>query len=117
MPQAELGSVLGASRPKVNLALSNLADAGAIRRAGSRATCDIETVACDCRGSPMRAVRRCRLTSVANACVRQASWWGSAVPKREKRRSVSVLNRRAGGLVLKRKRGPHRRLFLRNDPG
>jgi hypothetical protein len=32
---------LGASRPKVNVALHNLEEAGAIRRHGSRMTCDI----------------------------------------------------------------------------
>jgi CRP/FNR family cyclic AMP-dependent transcriptional regulator len=42
MSQTELGAVLGASRSKVNVALSNLADTGAIRRSGSRVTCDIE---------------------------------------------------------------------------
>jgi CRP-like cAMP-binding protein len=41
MSQAELGAVLGASRPKVNVALSNLAAMGAIRRNGSRLNCDI----------------------------------------------------------------------------
>jgi CRP/FNR family transcriptional regulator, cyclic AMP receptor protein len=41
MSQTELGAVLGASRPKVNVALHNLEEAGAIRRHGSRMTCDI----------------------------------------------------------------------------
>jgi CRP-like cAMP-binding protein len=41
MSQTELGAVLGASRSKVNVALHNLEEAGAIRRHGSRMTCDI----------------------------------------------------------------------------
>lgn len=42
MSQTELGAVLGASRSKVNVALHNLEEMGAIRRRGSRLTCDIE---------------------------------------------------------------------------
>lgn len=40
LSQTELGNVLGASRPKVNVALNNLEECGAIRRHGSRLTCD-----------------------------------------------------------------------------
>jgi CRP/FNR family cyclic AMP-dependent transcriptional regulator len=42
MSQTELGAVLGASRSKVNVALHTLEEVGAIRRHGSRLTCDIE---------------------------------------------------------------------------
>lgn len=42
MSQTELGAVLGASRSKVNAALHNLEEVAAIRRHGSRLTCDIE---------------------------------------------------------------------------
>jgi CRP-like cAMP-binding protein len=42
MSQGELAAVLGASRPKVNVALGNLAEMGAIRRRRNRLTCDIE---------------------------------------------------------------------------
>ncbi|MEQ1956817.1 Crp/Fnr family transcriptional regulator [Mesorhizobium sp. CN2-181] len=42
LSQTELGAVLGASRPKVNVAFHHLEEAGAIRRHGSRLTCDIQ---------------------------------------------------------------------------
>lgn len=42
LSQTELGAVLGASRSKVNAALHNLEEVAAIRRHGSRLTCDIE---------------------------------------------------------------------------
>jgi CRP-like cAMP-binding protein len=40
--QSELGTVLGASRPKVNVALRKLERAGAIRRRGARVSCNLE---------------------------------------------------------------------------
>jgi CRP-like cAMP-binding protein len=42
MSQTELAAVLGASRSKVNVALHNLEEMGAIHRHGSRLACDIE---------------------------------------------------------------------------
>ena len=42
MSQGELALLIGASRPKVNIALTMLEDMGAITRAGSGYTCDIE---------------------------------------------------------------------------
>jgi CRP-like cAMP-binding protein len=42
MSQSELALLIGASRPKVNTALSVLEDSGALERSGSRITCDIE---------------------------------------------------------------------------
>ncbi len=42
MTQGELAAMLGASRPKINGALSSLEEAQAIRRRGSRMTCFIE---------------------------------------------------------------------------
>jgi CRP-like cAMP-binding protein len=44
MSQSELGLLIGASRPKVNIALTALEDMGAITRAGSGYICDIETL-------------------------------------------------------------------------
>jgi len=44
MSQGELALLVGASRPKVNLALTMLEDMGAITRAGSGFTCDVETL-------------------------------------------------------------------------
>jgi CRP-like cAMP-binding protein len=44
MSQSELGLLIGASRPKVNLALTALEDMGAITRSGSAYICDIETL-------------------------------------------------------------------------
>jgi CRP/FNR family transcriptional regulator, cyclic AMP receptor protein len=44
MSQGELALLVGASRPKVNLALTMLEDMGAITRAGSGFTCDIEVL-------------------------------------------------------------------------
>jgi CRP-like cAMP-binding protein len=40
MSQGELALLIGASRPKVNIALSLLEETGAIRRKGSKFTCD-----------------------------------------------------------------------------
>lgn len=42
MSQGELALLIGASRPKVNIALTMLEDMGAIKRAGSKFTCDTE---------------------------------------------------------------------------
>ena len=42
MSQGELALLIGASRPKVNIALTMLEDMGAITRAGSGYSCDIE---------------------------------------------------------------------------
>jgi CRP-like cAMP-binding protein len=42
--QGELALLVGASRPKVNLALTMLVDMGAITRAGSGFSCDIEVL-------------------------------------------------------------------------
>jgi CRP/FNR family transcriptional regulator, cyclic AMP receptor protein len=42
MSQGELALLIGASRPKVNIALTMLEDMGAITRAGSGYTCDLE---------------------------------------------------------------------------
>lgn len=44
MSQGELALLVGASRPKVNLALTVLEDMGAIVRVGSAFTCNIETL-------------------------------------------------------------------------
>jgi CRP-like cAMP-binding protein len=44
MSQSELGLLIGASRPKVNIALTALEDMGAITRSGSGYICDIETL-------------------------------------------------------------------------
>jgi CRP-like cAMP-binding protein len=41
MSQSELALLIGASRPKVNTALSMLEDSGALERNGTRMTCDI----------------------------------------------------------------------------
>jgi len=40
MSQGELALLIGASRPKVNVALTMLEDMGAIARAGAGFTCD-----------------------------------------------------------------------------
>jgi CRP-like cAMP-binding protein len=40
MSQSDLGLLIGASRPKVNVALTMLEDMGAIARAGAGFTCD-----------------------------------------------------------------------------
>jgi CRP-like cAMP-binding protein len=42
MSQTELGLLVGASRPKVNIALAELEAAGAIKRDGSRMLCDLK---------------------------------------------------------------------------
>ncbi|MCK9912163.1 helix-turn-helix domain-containing protein, partial [Microbacteriaceae bacterium K1510] len=42
MSQSELALLIGASRPKVNTALSMLESSGALERSGSRIICDIE---------------------------------------------------------------------------
>jgi CRP/FNR family transcriptional regulator, cyclic AMP receptor protein len=42
MSQGELALLLGASRPKVNAALTMLEDTGAITRDGDRLVCDID---------------------------------------------------------------------------
>lgn len=42
MSQGELALLIGASRPKVNIALTMLEDMGAITRAGSKLTCDTD---------------------------------------------------------------------------
>jgi CRP/FNR family transcriptional regulator, cyclic AMP receptor protein len=42
MSQSELGLLIGASRPKVNMALTALEDMGAITKSGSAYICDIE---------------------------------------------------------------------------
>jgi CRP-like cAMP-binding protein len=44
MSQGELALLIGASRPKVNIALTMLQDMGAITRAGSKLTCDTEVL-------------------------------------------------------------------------
>jgi CRP-like cAMP-binding protein len=44
MSQGELALLIGASRPKVNVALTALEDMGAITRAGSGFTCDVEVL-------------------------------------------------------------------------
>ena len=42
LSQSEVGLLIGASRPKVNLAITALEDMGAITRSGSAYTCDLE---------------------------------------------------------------------------
>jgi CRP/FNR family transcriptional regulator, cyclic AMP receptor protein len=44
MSQGELALLIGASRPKVNIALTMLEDMGAINRAGSKLGCDTEVL-------------------------------------------------------------------------
>jgi CRP/FNR family transcriptional regulator, cyclic AMP receptor protein len=44
MSQGELALLIGASRPKVNIALTMLEDMGAITKAGSGYTCDLEVL-------------------------------------------------------------------------
>ena len=44
MSQGELALLIGASRPKVNIALTMLQDMGAIARTGSTLTCDTEVL-------------------------------------------------------------------------
>jgi CRP-like cAMP-binding protein len=44
MSQSELGLLIGASRPKVNLALTALEDMGAITKSGSGYICNLETL-------------------------------------------------------------------------
>ena len=44
MSQGELALLIGASRPKVNIALTMLEDMGAITRAGSKLSCDTEAL-------------------------------------------------------------------------
>ena len=44
MSQGELALLIGASRPKVNIALTMLEDMGAITRAGSKLACDTEVL-------------------------------------------------------------------------
>jgi len=45
LSQSEIGLLIGASRPKVNLALTALEDMGAISRAGNGYTCDLAALA------------------------------------------------------------------------
>lgn len=42
MSQGEIALLIGASRPKVNIALTQLEEMGAIKRAGTKLTCDID---------------------------------------------------------------------------
>jgi hypothetical protein len=42
LSQSEVGLLIGASRPKVNLALTALEDMGAITRSGTAFVCDLE---------------------------------------------------------------------------
>lgn len=42
MSQGEIALLIGASRPKVNIALTQLEDMGAIKRSGAKLTCDID---------------------------------------------------------------------------
>lgn len=44
LSQSEIGLLIGASRPKVNLALTALEDMGAISRAGAAYKCDLEVL-------------------------------------------------------------------------
>jgi CRP-like cAMP-binding protein len=44
MSQGELALLIGASRPKVNIALTMLEDMGAITRSGAKLTCDTEVL-------------------------------------------------------------------------
>jgi CRP-like cAMP-binding protein len=44
MSQGELALLIGASRPKVNIALTMLEDMGAITRSGTKLTCDTEVL-------------------------------------------------------------------------
>lgn len=44
MSQSELALLIGASRPKVNTALSMLEDGGAIERSGTKIACDVEAL-------------------------------------------------------------------------
>jgi CRP/FNR family transcriptional regulator, cyclic AMP receptor protein len=44
MSQSELGLLIGASRPKVNIALAALEDIGAITKSGSGYVCDLEAL-------------------------------------------------------------------------
>jgi CRP-like cAMP-binding protein len=44
MSQGELALLIGASRPKVNIALTLLEDMGAITRAGSKLTCNTDVL-------------------------------------------------------------------------
>jgi CRP/FNR family transcriptional regulator, cyclic AMP receptor protein len=44
MSQGELALLVGASRPKVNIALTLLEDGGAISRNGARISCDIDAL-------------------------------------------------------------------------
>lgn len=46
MSQGELALLLGASRPKVNAALTLLEDQGTVRRDGNKIKCDIEDLKC-----------------------------------------------------------------------
>jgi CRP-like cAMP-binding protein len=45
LSQSEVGLLIGASRPKVNLALTALEDMGAITRSGSEYVCDVGVLA------------------------------------------------------------------------
>lgn len=49
--QSELASLIGASRPKVSLALAALAAAGAIRREPGRVICDLERLETSAAGA------------------------------------------------------------------
>jgi hypothetical protein len=44
MSQGELALLIGASRPKVNIALTMLEDMGGITRKGSKLTCNTEVL-------------------------------------------------------------------------
>lgn len=44
MSQGELALLIGASRPKVNIALTTLEEMGAIKRSGTKLSCDIEVL-------------------------------------------------------------------------
>jgi CRP/FNR family transcriptional regulator, cyclic AMP receptor protein len=44
MSQGELALLVGASRPKVNIALTLLEDSGAIKRTGTKVVCDLEAL-------------------------------------------------------------------------
>ena len=44
MSQSELALLIGASRPKVNIALTALEDMGAIVRSGSKLLCNVEVL-------------------------------------------------------------------------
>ena len=53
--QGEIAAILGASRPKINLAFGALTQSGAIRREGSMLVCDVEMLSRLSEGEPPRA--------------------------------------------------------------